>query len=65
MANDNTTETLREFSVRPDGEYQATLDVDTMLRTLRDANSETSIENMCRLIIDRNGTVCEVVLSEK
>ena len=61
MATDNTTETLREISERLDGVYQAALDVDTMLCTLRDADSETPIEHMCTLIIDRNESVSSVV----
>ena len=61
MATDNTTETLHEISQRLDDAYQATLDVDAMLRTLRAANSGTPFEHMCELIIERNGTVSEVL----
>ena len=61
MANDNSTETLRDFSQRQNDAYQAAIDVDTMLNALRDAISDSNVAHMYELIIERNGTVSEFV----
>ena len=55
------SEILHDLSLQLDAAYRTALEVSTMLETLRDAHSEEVSGHMCALILERNGTVSEVL----
>ena len=61
MATDNSTETLQDLTIQLTDVYQAMLDVDTMLNTLRAANAEENAGHMCEIIVKRQGAATETV----
>ena len=55
------TESLQHFSRRLSAAFETILEAQTMLETLRDANSETRVADMCELILERLGTAPQMI----
>ena len=55
------TESLQGFSRRLSAAYETILEAQTMLDMLRDANSETRVAHMCKIILERLGIASQMV----
>lgn len=61
MVTDNSIETLHDLSIQLADGYQAALEVDTMLETLKDACGQQFPGFMCEIILKRHRSVMDLL----